>query len=152
MTSFTGLNRLSPQDVQLLFALSPSELKKKILLISDHALKIPSSTPVTHLSSHALVKLPYRNNSYDLLLCLDLNEDQYNLPLFLDFQRVAHEIRVFPIAHQNGNLFPTIAQIMLEFQKRQFGIEIKHIPSVLNIPSNALLRAWSQTCPVNALP
>ena len=103
--------------------------------------------------SYALPKLPFLDRSFDLILSLDaFFIPQHDLPTCLnslsEFKRIAHEIRIFPLVDKTHPLFPVLGQLILNLQQQGFGIEIKQSPFTLRLPADALLKIWSQTCPV----
>lgn len=57
--------------------------------------------------------------------------------------RVAHELRIFPL-NENDVVSPILGPVLLELQKRNFGLEIRQVDYEIQKGSNAMLRVWSK--------
>ncbi|GEM_PF-3515933 len=151
------------QTLQHAFQTHPAEYSWSYFKSADAALaafKNQTTQFLTQFKQHpdqylpyALPKLPFLDRSFDLILSLDAFFIPHrDLPACLDslseFKRIAHEIRIFPLLDKTHPLFPALGQLILNLQQHGFGIEIKHSPFTLRLPADALLKIWSQTCPV----
>lgn len=96
--------------------------------------------------------LPFSELCFDMLLCLDTfftnNEESVDL-YFEQIKKlltIAHELRIFPLTHNNGQIFSNIGELILKLQENSFGIELKHNHFVFEQNANAYLKIWSLTC------
>lgn len=98
-----------------------------------------------------LENLPFPDNAFDLLLCLDSffatsQHLESHLDMVKELQRIASDIRVFPLLDKSGQLFTNIGQFIFDLQQQGFGIELKHSDFVLQDQGDAVLKIWPQTC------
>ncbi|OGT48063.1 MAG: hypothetical protein A3F17_00445 [Gammaproteobacteria bacterium RIFCSPHIGHO2_12_FULL_41_15] len=100
-----------------------------------------------------LPHLPFADNSFELALCPDLifREPSFSREqVVLELCRVAHEVRVFPLLSQTGEIASELGPMMLSLQQLNLGVEVKHVPYALLKKSNAMLRIWNRECVVAA--
>lgn len=103
----------------------------------------------------ALPNLPFPDNHYDLVLCLDKvfaapMQSSLYLQALSEFKRIAHEIRIFPLTDAQGKLSSNLGPLILKLQTHGFGIEIKHSLFTFQPQADAVLRIWPQTCTIPA--
>ncbi len=99
-----------------------------------------------------LPKLPFKDFQFDLALCSDLifRTEKTEAPekTIAELCRVAHEVRVFPLLDEHGNVSADIGPVMLLLQQKNFGIEVREVPYQLQKGSNAMLRVFAKECTV----
>jgi hypothetical protein len=91
--------------------------------------------------------------SFDLLLCSDFLFSQNNYTnssqeLMQALCQLATEIRVFPLPEKS--VAAELGPIMLAFQQRNFGVEVRAVNYPQGAPANAMLRVWAKQCEVNS--
>lgn len=100
----------------------------------------------------ALPKLPFCDFEFELALYSDLlfrSKGTSPGETVAELCRVAHEVRVFPLLNEHGEVSSTLGRVMLNLQQANFGIEIREVPYKLQKGSNAMLRIWAKECIVS---
>lgn len=103
-----------------------------------------------------LPKLPFNDFHFELALCSDLLFHAHARAglspeaLMAELSRVALEVRIFPILDEKNQMPKSIGPLLLEYQKQDFGIEVREVPYEIKKGANAMLRLWSKQCPVPA--
>ena len=98
-----------------------------------------------------LPTLPFKNFEFDLALCPDLlfrSAERWSDQVVNELCRVAHEVRVFPLLDDRGEISSTLGPIMLQLQENNYGVEVREVPYRLQKDSNAMLRIWAKKCVV----
>jgi hypothetical protein len=99
-----------------------------------------------------LPRLPFEDFQFELALCPDLllrethaSPDQ----VMIELCRVAHEVRIFPLLDEHGEISSTLGPAMLALQNKNYGIEVREVPYKLLKGNNAMLRVWAKSCVVS---
>lgn len=98
--------------------------------------------------------LPFKPMSTDILLCLDTVFSDQNLSSDQIFDNInqiahlAHDIRIFPLCTESGQISTSLAEIMLKLQENRFGIELKQSKFSFQTHANAYLKLWPLTCEI----
>ena len=100
-----------------------------------------------------LPKLNFSDGQFDFALCSHFlfgyragADEQEHLAAIIELCRVAHEVRIFPLLDNQGEISPLIGTILLTLQQQHLGLEIKEVPYHWQTKGNAMLRIWAQTC------
>jgi len=102
-----------------------------------------------------LPRFPFEDYSFDIALCSAhlFNSvgirDASREVLVEELCRVAKEVRVFPLLDETGNITDALGQVMLTFQKRDYGIKVSEVPYHQMKGGNAMLRIWTTECAVD---
>jgi len=102
--------------------------------------------------AYALPALDFPDGSFDFCLCshfLFANHelsDQDHVSFLQEMARVAHEVRIFPLADVNGETSPLLGPVMLALQQGNYGVEVREVAYQFQRGSNAMLRVWPTTC------
>lgn len=146
------LNRLKFQDEPHLQAIFQSWQKSKDLFLADYEKGLHAHR---YQEMH-LPKLPFKDFHFELALCSDLLFHAHArgglspLELMAELSRVAVEVRIFPLLDEKNTMSEAIGPLMLEYQKQDFGIEVREVPYEIKQGGNAMLRIWSKHCLVPA--
>lgn len=100
----------------------------------------------------ALPHLPFEDFQFELALCPDLLfRDKTAVPeqVLRELCRVAHEVRIFPLLNDQGEISKEMGPAMLALQNKDYGIEVRSVPYQLLKGSNAMLRVWAKSCVVS---
>jgi SAM-dependent methyltransferase len=103
-----------------------------------------------------LPKLPFKDFHFELALCSDLLFHAHARgglspqELMAELSRVALEVRIFPLLDEKNKMPQSIGPLLLEYQKLDFGIEVREVPYEIKQGGNAMLRVWSKQCAVPA--
>ncbi len=95
------------------------------------------------------------HSPYELLLCMDLLFSQsFSKPyetteLMNDLAKLAAEVRIYPLPEDKSSVNCALGPIMLEFQQRNFGVEVKAIEWPNEGAYSAMLRIWAKECLVD---
>lgn len=81
-------------------------------------------------------------SSHYLFVREDLTLDQH-LKAICEACRVANELRIFPL-NEHDVVSPILGPVLLELQKRNFGLEIRQVNYEIQKGSNAMLRVWNK--------
>lgn len=98
-----------------------------------------------------LPHLPFADFQFDIALCPDLLfRDKTAVPeqVLTELCRVAHEVRVFPLLDDQGEMSKEMGPAMLALQNKNYGIEVRAVPYKLLKGSNAMLRVWAKSCSI----
>ena len=98
-----------------------------------------------------LPTLPFEHFQFQLALCPDLlfrGENESPEQVINELCRVAHEVRVFPLLDDEGEVASELGPVMLKFQETNYGVEVREVPYRLQKGSNAMLRIWAKECTV----
>lgn len=93
--------------------------------------------------------------TFELLLCTDflfnkaLSPTHSSQQLMDELCKLATEIRVFPLPDAKKIIAAELGPIMLDFQQRNYGIEVRAVNYPLRSDANAFLRIWAKECEVN---
>lgn len=96
-----------------------------------------------------LPKLPFKHFEFDLALCPDLlfrSKNHSPDQTIEELCRIAHEVRVFPLLDEQGEVSSKLGPTMLKLQESDFGVEVREVPYRLQKGSNAMLRIWAKKC------
>lgn len=93
--------------------------------------------------------------SFGMALCLldekDLQSPEKMMESLSLLQQLALEVRVFPIVSQGNNVETLLGPLLVEFQARDCGIELRHTSSLSGESDGAaVLRIWARACGVNS--
>lgn len=102
------------------------------------------------------IELPLNQMSdrFELLLCTDLVFNPQINPVYpaqdlmQDLCQLAEEVRIFPLPDQKNIIAGELGPIMLAFQQRNFGIEVRAVNYPQRRDANAMLRVWAKECKV----
>lgn len=101
-----------------------------------------------------LPDLPVETHRFELALCSDAlfhteTTKGYSAQTLIDaLLRVAHEVRVFPLLTESGQMSEEIGPVMLQCQQNNFGIEVREVTYQQRKGGNAMLRIWAKECAV----
>ncbi len=99
-----------------------------------------------------LPKLPFGHFEFELALCSDLvfRSEKNKSPekTIVELCRVAHEVRVFPLLDEHGEVSGALGPTLLTLQQQNYGIEVREVPYRLQKGSNAMLRVFVKECAV----
>ena len=102
-----------------------------------------------------LPTLPPMEHHFDLALCSDFlfhtqTPDHFSrIQLVSELCRVAHEVRIYPLMDESGNMMvETLGPVMLDLHKQNFGVEVREVPYMKLKGANAMLRVWAKECAV----
>lgn len=93
----------------------------------------------------------------ELLLCADLLFNPHpegvhdTSELMNDLAKLAAEVRIYPLPEDKTAVNSALGPVMLEFQRRNFGVEVRAIEWPHRNKSNAMLRVWAKECIVNPI-
>lgn len=91
---------------------------------------------------------------FDLLLCADLlfanhqSATYSTRDLMNEFCHIATEIRIFPLSPEKNIISNELGPMMLDFQQRNYGIEVKAVNFPQRSDAHAMLRIWAKECKV----
>lgn len=94
---------------------------------------------------------PYAMGQFQLALCTDyvfhhaLSREKVH-GILKELARVAEEVRIFPLLDSNGKMPAELGPLMLYFQQKNYGIEVREVPYHTLKGGNAMLRIWEQEC------
>lgn len=97
-------------------------------------------------------QLSQTNEVFDLLLCADLlfvnqaGESFSTRELMEEFCQLASEIRIFPLPPEKNTITNQLGPLMLEFQQRNYGVEVKAVTFPQRSDGHAMLRVWAKEC------
>jgi len=95
------------------------------------------------------------NETFELLLCTDflfnpqLNSLYSAQELMSDLCQFAEEIRIFPLPEQKTAVNSELGPLMLAFQQRNYGVEVRALTDSPRRDANAILRVWAKECEVS---
>lgn len=98
-----------------------------------------------------LPRLPFEDFQFELALCADLLfvDDQPAEEMIMELCRVAHEVRIFPLLNETGEIADSIGPSLLMLQNKDYGIEVREVPYILTKGKHAMLRVWAKSCEVS---
>ncbi len=106
-----------------------------------------------YIASNDRTSLPFNDYQFGLGLVshhLFVNYDEQgvdeHVQLIEEMVRVAGEVRVFPLLDKNAKISSLLGPVMLELQKKQLGVEIRQVNSMLKRAGNAMLRVMTLKC------
>ena len=117
----------------------------------DHYAQSSSSERYCVIDSSTL---PFSDGQFSLALCSDFmfhtqSSDLLSPEVLIkELCRVAHEVRVFPLLDEKGEVNPGLGPLMLMLQQDGYGVEVREVPYELRKGGNAMLRVWSNQCEV----
>ena len=94
--------------------------------------------------------------TFDLLLCPDFLLDSLvsleysSQDIMNELCKLAIEVRIYPLSEAKNKVAAELGPIMLAFQQRNFGVEIRAVNYPIRNHSNAMLRIWAKTCEVGS--
>lgn len=124
--------------------------KNQMLFLHDYA---KGKTQRRYLYSD-LPQLPFGAQSFELALCSDLlfhneaREGHSAQELISEMCRVAHEVRVFPLLDEKGQIADNLGEVMATLHQQNFGVEIRQVEYHELKGGNAMLRIWAKECSV----
>lgn len=145
-----NIHRLKDQSDKAVIQLEELWLKNKARFIADYA----RGKMQRRYQAMQLPTLPFSDHSFELLLCSDLlfhKEARHGLTpaeLMAELTRVALEVRIFPILNDRGEMSASIGPLMLDYQQKNFNIELRQVAYEVMKGGNAMLRIWSKRCVV----
>lgn len=100
-----------------------------------------------------LPTLPFATQEFQLALCTNFifhhAFSQKKIQTVLqELARVADEVRVFPLLNSSGKMPDELGPLMLYFQQKKYGIEVREVAYHTLKGGNAMLRIWQQECVV----
>ena len=99
----------------------------------------------------SLPTLPFDHFQFQLALCPDLlfrNDTESPEQVINELCRVAHEVRVFPLLDDEGEIADELGPVMLALQQSNYGVEVREVPYRLQKGNNAMLCIWAKECTV----
>ena len=100
-----------------------------------------------------LPQLPFQDFQFDLALCSDLlfrtEKKESSEKIIKELCRIAHEVRIFPLLDERGEIATEIGPVMLTLHNENYGIEVREVPYKLQKGSNAMLRVFAKECVVS---
>lgn len=101
------------------------------------------------------VELPFKDFHFDLAISshyffgqIDNLDLDLHIQVIKELARVAKEVRIFPLIDKNGNPSSLLGPFLLAMQQEKYGAEVRSVPYSLEPQGNAMLRIWSQACPL----
>jgi hypothetical protein len=101
---------------------------------------------------------PFDNveQTFELLLCPDFLFDSLislefsSQDIMNELCKLAAEVRIYPLPEAKTAVAAELGPIMLAFQQRNFGVEIRAVNYPIRNHNNAMLRIWAKECEVNS--
>ncbi len=121
--------------------------KTEKLFLQDYA----TGKSQQRYQSIKLPSFPYSSLQFQLALCTDyvfhhaLSREKVHA-ILKELARVAEEVRIFPLLDNNGKMPAELGPLMLYFQQKNYGIEVREVPYHTLKGGNAMLRIWEQEC------
>ena len=106
--------------------------------------------------THSLPPFDKVEQTFELLLCPDFLFDSLislefsSQDIMSELCKLATEVRIYPLPEAKTAVAAELGPIMLAFQQRNFGVEIRAINYPVRNHSNAMLRIWAKECEVNS--
>ncbi len=103
--------------------------------------------------NYDLSKMPFKDCQFDLALCSHLLFDvrgnleiEHYQSIIEELSRIATEVRIFPLNNIHGVPYEHLGELMLDWQNKNFRIEVQE--TEFNSPKfgNAMLRIWNTEC------
>jgi hypothetical protein len=142
------LDRLKFQDEAHLQVIFQNWLKNKDKFLGDYS----SGLREHRYQEMHLPKLPFKDFHFELALCSDLLFHAHARgglspqELMAELSRVALEVRIFPLLDEKNKMPQSIGPLLLEYQKQDYGLEVREVPYEVKKGGNAMLRVWSKQC------
>ncbi len=97
--------------------------------------------------------LPFPNSSFDIALCSNylfadlLSQDlAFHLKWIKELARVAHEVCIYPLTENDGQISQWLGPVLLQLQQEGFLVVIQEVPFRLLPNSKAMLKLSSGRC------
>ena len=93
--------------------------------------------------------------TFELLLCPDFLFDSLislefsSQDIMNELCKLAAEVRIYPLPEAKTAVAAELGPIMLAFQQRNFGVEIRAVNYSIRNHNNAMLRIWAKECEVS---
>ncbi len=103
-----------------------------------------------------LPKLSAADHEFQLALCSDMlfHSQLHRISsiesLVSELCRAAHEVRIFPLLNEKGEMTEVLGPLMLTLQQQNYGVEVREVPYEKKKGGNAMLRIWATKCVVEA--
>lgn len=141
----------------------PTRLQNHSVSMRQKIESLWEKTEATFLQDYAAGKLqaryqsiqlptfPFATLQFQLALCTDyvfhhaLSREKVHA-ILKELARVAEEVRIFPLLDSNGKMPAELGPLMLYFQQKNYGIEVREVPYHTLKGGNAMLRIWEQEC------
>jgi len=98
-----------------------------------------------------LPTLPYKTHEFNLALCTDfifhhdLSAEKMNA-ILKELCRIAEAVRIYPLLDSRGKMPESLGPLMLSFQQKNYGVEIREVSYHTLKGGNAMMRIWEQEC------
>lgn len=146
--------RLKSQDDAFIQQIFDTWRRNIQTFLNDYSLGIDQK----RYQAMALPSFHFADLEFELALCRDLffhtqmkqkhNHAYKPQDLITELCRVAHEVRVFPLQDESGEISKDLGPIIMLFQQNNFGVEVREVNYELQKGSNAMLRIWAKACVV----
>ncbi len=139
--------RLQNQSVSMCQKIESLWEKTEKVFLQDYA----AGKSQQRYQSIQLPSFPYKTLQFQLALCTDyvfhhaLSREKVHT-ILKELARVAEEVRIFPLLDNNGKMPAELGPLMLYFQQKNYGIEVREVPYHTLKGGNAMLRIWEQEC------
>ena len=97
--------------------------------------------------------LPFPNSSFDIALCsnylfadLPSQDLEFHLKWIKELARVAHEVCIYPLTENDGQISQWLGPVLLQLQQEGFLVAIQEVPFRLLPNSKAMLKLSSDRC------
>lgn len=106
--------------------------------------------------THSLPPFEKVEQTFELLLCPDFLFDSLislefsSQDIMNELCKLAAEVRIFPLPEAKTAVAAELGPIMLAFQQRNFGVEIRAVNYPIRNHNNAMLRIWAKECEVSS--
>ncbi len=87
-------------------------------------------------------------SSHALFITHNNQQPDFHVAAIAEFCRVAHEVRIFPLLNENGDISPLVGPVLLGLQQMNYNTEVREVDYEFQKGGNAMLRVWKDACPL----
>ena len=87
-------------------------------------------------------------SSHALFITHSDKPPEFHVDAIAELCRVAHEVRIFPLLDDRGQISPLVGPVLLGLQQLNLHSEVREVDYEFQKGGNAMMRVWMDACPV----